>query len=40
VDERTTPPLVKGGRIPDVVPSPFNPDVIWLQNRSTRKRTD
>jgi prepilin-type N-terminal cleavage/methylation domain-containing protein/prepilin-type processing-associated H-X9-DG protein len=37
VDPRTTPALVKGGLIPDVIASPNNPDVIWLQERSTRK---
>ena len=40
VDGRTTPPLVRGGLIPDVIRSPFNPDVIWLQSKSTRKRTE
>lgn len=37
VDPRTTPPLVKGGLIPDIGPSPNNRDIIWLQERSTRK---
>jgi prepilin-type N-terminal cleavage/methylation domain-containing protein/prepilin-type processing-associated H-X9-DG protein len=40
VDARTTPPLVRGGLIPDVIRSPFNPDVIWLQSKSTRRRTE
>src|SRR3989442_4531265 len=38
LDPRTTPPLVKGGLIPDVISSPNNRDVIWLQERSTRRR--
>ena len=37
LDDRTMPPLVKGGLIPDNLASPFNKDVIWLQERSTRK---
>lgn len=37
VDDRTTPPLVKGGLIPDILSSPDNKDVIWLQERCTRK---
>jgi prepilin-type N-terminal cleavage/methylation domain-containing protein len=37
LDPRTTPPLVKGGLVPDVISSPHNRDVIWLQERSTRK---
>jgi len=37
LDERTMPPLVKGGLIPDILPSPNNKDVIWLQERCTRK---
>jgi len=37
-DARTTPPLVNGGLIPDVVPSPENKDIIWLQERGTRKK--
>jgi prepilin-type N-terminal cleavage/methylation domain-containing protein len=40
VDERTTPPLVRDGRIPDILRSPLNPDVIWLQSRSTRSRIE
>jgi prepilin-type N-terminal cleavage/methylation domain-containing protein/prepilin-type processing-associated H-X9-DG protein len=38
VDDRTVPPLVKAGRIPDIAASPGNPDVAWLQERSTRPR--
>ncbi len=37
LDNRTMPPLVKGGLIPDILPSPNNKDVIWLQERCTRK---
>ncbi len=37
VDFRTIPPLVGGGLIPDIVASPGNKDVIWLQERCTRK---
>jgi hypothetical protein len=35
-DDRTMPPLVKGGLVPDVISSPGNRDVVWLQERSTR----
>jgi hypothetical protein len=38
VDDRTVPAVVEGGRIPDVHESPNNADVIWLQERSTRRR--
>jgi prepilin-type N-terminal cleavage/methylation domain-containing protein/prepilin-type processing-associated H-X9-DG protein len=34
-DSRTTPPLSKVGSGP--FPSPNNPDIIWLQERATRK---
>ena len=37
-DERTMPPLVRDGNVRDVFSSPNNQDVIWLQDRSTRKR--
>jgi len=37
LDNRTAPPLVKGGLVPDIIPSPNNKDVIWLQERCTRK---
>jgi prepilin-type N-terminal cleavage/methylation domain-containing protein/prepilin-type processing-associated H-X9-DG protein len=36
-DDRTIPPLVNEGLIPDQYPSPFNPDVTWLQDKSTRR---
>jgi prepilin-type N-terminal cleavage/methylation domain-containing protein len=37
VDGRTTPPLKHNGQIPLNVPSPNNKDVIWLQERATRR---
>jgi len=37
-DGRTMPPLERDGLIPDIVPSRYNKDVIWLQERSTRKK--
>jgi prepilin-type N-terminal cleavage/methylation domain-containing protein len=37
-DDRTMPPLQPNGLIPDIFPSPNNPDVIWLQERTTRRR--
>ena len=37
-DPRTTPPLVKGGFVNDQFASPNNPDVAWLQERTTRPR--
>jgi prepilin-type N-terminal cleavage/methylation domain-containing protein len=38
VDSRTTPPIKKGAFISlQPVPSPNNRDIIWLQDRSTRK---
>jgi prepilin-type N-terminal cleavage/methylation domain-containing protein len=37
LDDRTMPPLVKGGLISDVLASPYNKDVIWIQERTTRK---
>ncbi len=39
-DKRTMPPLVKNGMVSDVFKSPDNPDVKWLQERTTRKKTD
>jgi len=40
IDGRTTPPLVQGGDPLGVMstPSPNNPDVAWLQDRSTRPK--
>ena len=37
LDPRTMPPLVKGGFVPDVIASPRNKDIVWLQERATRK---
>jgi prepilin-type N-terminal cleavage/methylation domain-containing protein/prepilin-type processing-associated H-X9-DG protein len=37
LDPRTMPPLQKNGLIPDVLASPNNPDVLWLQEHSTRR---
>jgi prepilin-type N-terminal cleavage/methylation domain-containing protein len=36
-DPRTMPPLVLGGLVGDVVTSPKNQDVTWLQERCTRR---
>ena len=38
IDPRTTPPLVQNGVVFDQFSSPNNPDVAWLQERSTRPR--
>jgi hypothetical protein len=35
-DARTMPSLVRDGLVPDQFPSPYNPDIIWLQAHSTR----
>jgi prepilin-type N-terminal cleavage/methylation domain-containing protein len=35
-DDRTMPPLVSGGDVNDYLDTPDNPDVAWLQERSTR----
>jgi prepilin-type processing-associated H-X9-DG protein len=40
VDGRTMPNLKKGGEIQLNVASPNNLDVVWMQERSTRKLTD
>jgi len=37
LDARTMPPIQKDGLIPDILASPDNPDVIWLQDHSTRR---
>jgi prepilin-type N-terminal cleavage/methylation domain-containing protein len=37
-DDRTMPPLVEGGLVPDQYSSPNNPDIVWLQERSTRRK--
>ena len=38
LDGRTTPRLKKGALVADIFRSPYNKDVIWLQERSTRKK--
>ena len=38
VDARTKPVLRKGVEIPLNVPSPNNQDVLWMMERSTRRR--
>jgi prepilin-type N-terminal cleavage/methylation domain-containing protein len=38
MDSRTCPPLVKNGQVGDNISSPGNPDVAWLQERSTRPK--
>jgi prepilin-type N-terminal cleavage/methylation domain-containing protein len=38
LDGRTTPSLVENGEIKDIIRTPNNPDVIWLQERATRKK--
>jgi prepilin-type N-terminal cleavage/methylation domain-containing protein len=38
-DSRTTPPLVANGEIMDGFSCPMNPDVVWLQERATRKKS-
>ena len=35
LDPRTKPPIQKGKNLELIAPSPNNPDVIWLQERST-----
>src|SRR5438876_391534 len=37
LDTRTMPPLAPGRRLPLNVSSPNNPDLIWLQERTTAK---
>jgi prepilin-type N-terminal cleavage/methylation domain-containing protein/prepilin-type processing-associated H-X9-DG protein len=39
-DDRTCPPIVPGGawNAVEYVPSPRNPDIFWMQERSTRKK--
>ena len=36
-DPRTMPPLQRDALIPDILSSPNNPDIIWLQDHSTRR---
>ncbi|HKI69987.1 MAG TPA: hypothetical protein VKA67_10390, partial [Verrucomicrobiae bacterium] len=37
-DDRTMPPLVKGGLVADQFSSPDNPDILWLQKHATRRK--
>jgi prepilin-type N-terminal cleavage/methylation domain-containing protein/prepilin-type processing-associated H-X9-DG protein len=37
-DGRTTPPLVRDGLVHDVFASPDNPDIAWMQERTTRPK--
>jgi hypothetical protein len=37
VDPRTVPVVKKGGLIPLNVPSPNNKDILWIQDRTTRR---
>jgi prepilin-type N-terminal cleavage/methylation domain-containing protein len=39
-DPRTMRPIVKGRLLPPLIPSPNNPDIAWLQERSTRRRAE
>ena len=38
VDDRTMPPLITDGNVQDQLRSPYNKDVLWLQERSTRQK--
>jgi prepilin-type N-terminal cleavage/methylation domain-containing protein/prepilin-type processing-associated H-X9-DG protein len=38
VDPRTMPPIVKGAAVIKRYPTPRNPDVAWLQDRTTRPK--
>ena len=38
LNDRTMPPVVTDGDVPDGFSSPNNQDVLWLQERTTRKR--
>ncbi len=37
IDERTKPKIKKGGLLPLLVPSPGNPDLKWLQERTSSR---
>ena len=37
-DRRTMPPLVPNGQVNDGYPSPRNKDIVWLQERATRRK--
>ncbi len=38
LDDRTMPPLLQSGEVNDIFRTPYNKDVVWLQERSTRKK--
>jgi prepilin-type N-terminal cleavage/methylation domain-containing protein/prepilin-type processing-associated H-X9-DG protein len=38
LDGRTMPPLMEEGETPDIFASPNNRDVVWLQERATRRK--
>jgi hypothetical protein len=38
LDQRTMPPLVPDGQVNDGFASPRNKDIVWLQERSTRRK--
>jgi prepilin-type N-terminal cleavage/methylation domain-containing protein/prepilin-type processing-associated H-X9-DG protein len=38
LDDRTMPPLITDGGVPDQFRSPYNRDVLWLQERATRSK--
>ena len=38
LDRRTTPPLRPQFLPADSIPSPYNPDIAWLQDRATRPK--
>jgi hypothetical protein len=38
LDDRTMPPVVRDGNVADWIRSPYNRDVIWIQEHSTRRR--
>src|SRR5215471_7788949 len=38
LDDRTMPPLLDTADIPDIFTTPNNPDVVWLQERATRRK--
>lgn len=39
-DDRTLPPMLADGSIPDQFRSPNNKDILWLQERTTRRKID
>ena len=38
LDNRTMPPLMENGDIPDTFRTPNNKDIVWLQERATRRK--